>query len=210
MLKTWLAVAALTFASAASAAVQAVAGPEPDHAIHEELRGVLAGVQAAINEKRYDDLAPFVSEKLRVTTINQETLSTRDEIAPYFKKWFGPGGFLKSLTFTLSADALTELDASKKFGIVRGSGVENYVLSDGRPFEMKTRWTATVVKDADKKWRILALHIGTNFLDNPILDAAKAALFRAAALGALGGLVVGALLAFAFGRGKSAPRRKSA
>jgi hypothetical protein len=202
MLRTALAVVLLPLAVQASALVKL----EKDHAVHEELRGVLTGVQEAINAKRWDDLAPFFSEKMRVTTINQEVLSSRDEIAPYFKKWFGEGGFLKDLTFTLSADDLTELDKTKTYGIVRGSGVENYVLADGRRFDLKTRWTATVVKDADKKWRILALHIGTNFLDNPILDAAKDALVRAAVLGVFGGLVVGALLASLFQRRKTKRR----
>ncbi len=200
MLKTVFAAILLTFAGISFAAS---AAQETDNVIHEELRGVLAGVQDAINAKKYDDLAPYFSENMRVTTINQEALSNRSEIAPYFKKWFGAGGFLKDLTFTLNADALTELDATKAFGIVRGSGVENYALSDGRRFDMKTRWTATVVKGADKKWRILALHIGTNFLDNPILDAAKSMLIRVGVFCAAGGLVVGVLLAFLFLRRKS-------
>lgn len=207
MLKTALAVALLSLTANSSALVKVASPGEKDHAIHEQLRGLLTGVQDAINAKRWDDLAPFFSEKMRVTTINQEVLSSRDEIAPYFKKWFGEGGFLKDLTFTLNADALTELDKTKSYGIVRGSGVENYVLSDGRRFDMNTRWTATVVKDHDKKWRILALHIGTNFLDNPILAAAKDMVVRAAVLGVIAGLVVGALLASLFSRRKSGKRR---
>ena len=50
-----------------------------------------------------------------------------------------------------------------------------YVLSDRRSFDMVTRWTATVIKDADGKWLILTLHIDTNFLDNPILRVAESA-----------------------------------
>ena len=72
----------------------------------------------------------------------------------------------------LEADALTEFYADKTIGVVRGSGEEDYVLSDTRFFPMKTRWTATVIKDTDGKWRILTLHIGTNFLDNPHTPAA--------------------------------------
>ena len=72
-------------------------------------------------------------------------------------------------------------------------------------FPMKTRWTATVIKDTDGKWRILALHIGTNFLDNPLLteveDAVKSYMIR----GAIGGVVVGLILGFLLGR-----RRKAA
>jgi hypothetical protein len=67
---------------------------------------------------------------------------------------------------------------------------------------MKTRWTATVIKDTDGKWRILTLHIGTDFLDNPILAVAEdSAKFIGAAGGAVG-LVFGLLIMFMLGRRK--------
>lgn len=183
-------------------ATLAYAGEEPDHAIHEELRGLLHGIEQAINTEQYDNLAPYFHEKLRVTTINQEVISSRSEIGPYFKNWFGPGGFLKKLEMSLNADALTELYGEKTFGIVRGSGAENYILADGRYFAMKTRWTATVAKDTDGKWRILSLHIGTNFLDNPILTKAEASLMYFASGGLVVGLLLGWLIVFMIQRRK--------
>ena len=74
--------------------------------------------------------------------------------------------------------------------MVRGAGREEYALLDGRNLDMHTRWTATVVKDKAGKWRILALHIGANFYDNPILAEVQAS----RKYYALGGLVVGLLL----------------
>lgn len=174
----------------------AVAAEEPDHAIHEELRALLGGMQQAINGGKYENLAPYFHEKLRVTTINQEILSARTGIGAYFNTWFGKGGFLKSVQMKLDADALTELYADKTMGIVRGSGAEHYILADNRSFDMKTRWTATVIKDSDGKWRILALHIGTNFLDNPILTKAESALLVFAAAGIAAGLVLGLLFGY--------------
>jgi ketosteroid isomerase-like protein len=141
---------------------------------------------------------------MRLTTINQEVILARSEIVTYFRKWFGPGGYLKKLQMKLNADALTEFYGDKTFGIVRGAGNENYILADGRYFEMKTRWTATVVKDTDGRWRILALHIGTNFLDNPILTKAEAALIYFTAGGVGAGLVVGWLITFLVQRRKKA------
>lgn len=58
---------------------------------------------------------------------------------------------------------------------------------------MKTRWTATVMKDADGKWRILALHIGANFNDNPIFHAVEKSTKYFAAGGLAVGLLLGAL-----------------
>lgn len=180
----------------------ALAAQETDQAIHEELRGVLIGIEKAVNSESYGSLARYFHENLTITTINQEVISTRAEIEPYFEKWFGPGGYLKTLKMSLEADELTELYADKTFGIVRGSGEEDYVLSDSRSFPMKTRWTATVIKDTDGRWRILTLHIGTDFLNNPILSVAEESVKFSGIVGGAGGLVFGALIMFLLGRGK--------
>ncbi len=178
------------------------AAEESDHAIHEELRQLLLGVEQAINTEKYSELVPYFHEKLRVTTINQEVISSRPEITTYFNKWFGPHGYLKKLHISLASDTLTELYGNNTFGIIRGSGEENYILADDRRFDMKTRWTATVVKDTDGKWRILSFHIGTNFLDNPILNKAEASLIYFAGGGLVIGLVPGLLIWFLMSRKK--------
>ena len=183
-------------------AVSAYAAEEPDHAIHEELRAVLATMQGAINAGKFDDMLPVISQDIRATPITQEVISKRDEVPAYFKRWFGPGGFLKSLQMTLTADSLTELSADKTWGIVRGSGLEHYTLADGRIYDMKTRWTAILQKEADAKWRLRGIHIGTDFLDNPILTDAKNKVVQVGFAGGGGGLLVGAILGFLVGRRK--------
>ncbi len=169
---------------------------ESDEATHEELRGLLDGLEQAVNSEQYGDLAQYFHEDLLITTINQEVISTRSEIEPYFNKWFGPGGYLKTLRMSLDADELTEFYGDKTFGIVRGSGEEDYVLSDTRSFPMKTRWTATVIKGSDGKWLILTLHIGTDFLNNPILSVAENSTKYFAAGGGGAGLLLGLLIGY--------------
>ena len=169
----------------------AFADETPDKAIHGELRAITEGLTQAINNQKFDQLAPYFHEKMRVTTVNQEFLDSHAAIEPYFKRWFGPGGLLKTLEMKLSADAETELYDDNRFGIVRGKGIERYGLSDGRKFDMQTRWTATVIKDSDGKWRILALHIGTDFTDNPLLSAIERSVLWSGLGGAVGGLLLG-------------------
>lgn len=164
---------------------------EPDHAIHEELRGVLKLLESAINSGDFDKMLPVISKQVRATPVNQEFLVSPAEVSAYFKKWFGPGGYLKKLEIKLEADALTELSPDKSWGIVRGKGIEKYILSDGRHYELQTRWTATMVKEEDGRWRIRAIHIGTDFLNNPILAEAEGAISKVGIAGALGGLVIG-------------------
>ena len=176
------------------------AAEEPDHEIHQELRGILTTVIKAINSGDYDAMLPVISENVRATTITQEVISNRQEASAYFKRWFGPGGFLKKLEMSMNADALTELSADKTWGVVRGSGMEHYTLADGRRYDMPTRWTATVAKEADGHWRLRAIHFGTNFLDNPILDEAKRKAVQYTAAGSIGGLVVGMFAGWIIGR----------
>ncbi|HLG56374.1 MAG TPA: hypothetical protein VI485_13645 [Vicinamibacterales bacterium] len=183
-------------------AIPASGAQEPDPEIHQELRGILATLQTSINGGNYDAMLPVVSADIRATTITQDVLSSHADVSKYFKQMFGPGGRLRKLDMRLDADALTELSADKTWGIVRGAGLERYTLADGRNYDMKTRWTATVVKEGDTKWRLRAIHIGTNFLDNPILSEAESTAVRVASMAGAGGLALGGVLGFVFGRRK--------
>lgn len=194
MVKRWF-VACLLVALPALAA-------ETDHEIHQELRGILMTVQNSVNSGNFDAMLPVLSKDIEATTITQEVMHGPQEVSAYFKKWFGPGGFLKKLEMHFTADALTELSADKSWGVVRGSALESYTLADGRKYDMKSRWTATVVKEPDGKWRLRTIHFGTNFLDNPILDAAKDAVVKYAAISGVIGLLAGALLGFLLARRK--------
>lgn len=169
-----------------------LAAEEPDAAIHQELRGILTQVENAINRGNYDAMLPVLSENLRITPINQEYLSNRQEVSQYFNKWFGKDGYLKKLEISFTPDAITEISSDKTWGLVWGEGKENYVLADDRHFDLHTRWTALVVKEADGKWRIRSMHIGTNFLDNPILSMAE----HSAKYFGIGGLAIGLLAGF--------------
>ena len=184
------------------AAGSAQAAEEVDAEIHNELRQVLKVIESAINSGNYDEMQPVLSERIRATPINQEFLSSRADVTRYFNKWFGKDGYLAKLEIRFAPDALTELSADKSWGLVVGSGVEKYVLRDGRPYELQTRWTATMVKEEDGRWRVRGIHIGTNFLDNPILGEAERALSKAALGGLAGGLLAGLVTGWLFGRRK--------
>jgi hypothetical protein len=80
--------------------------------------------------------------------------------------------------------------------------LEHYTLADGRIYDMKTRWTAVVQKEGDGKWRLRSIHIGTDFLDNPILTDAKNKAVTVGLAGAGGGLLVGAVLGWLIRRRK--------
>lgn len=175
---------------------------EEDHADHEELRAMLKGAVTAINEQRFGDVSNYFHPQLRVTTVNQEVITKPEGLEPYFRSWVGEGQYVRSMKMTMEADELTEFrgEGASRFGICRGKGIEDYDLTDGRHLVLNTRWTATMTKDSQGKWKILALHLGTNFYDNPIVAQFQAAATKFGLGGLIGGLVLGGLVGFLLGR----------
>jgi hypothetical protein len=60
-------------------------------------------------------------------------------------------------------------------------------------FDLKARWSATLVKQ-DGKWLIANYHTATNVFDNPLLHAATRAIYWTGGICLLIGILVGALL----------------
>ena len=183
-----------------------VSAEEPDHAIHEELRGVLREVQSAINSGQYDRMLPYLTPDVEATSITQEVMSSRADVSKYFQTWFGPAGYMRRMTMTLDADKLTELSPDKRFGLVRGKALEHYEAKDGDVFDFDTRWTAVMAVGDDGKWRLRAIHFGTSHLDNPVLAKVQRTLVRDGIIAAITALLVGLALGWWLGRrGRSHP-----
>jgi ketosteroid isomerase-like protein len=184
----------------ASAPVPALAADEPDHAIHEALRALLRDAVAAIGAGQYDKLLPLLTEDVEVTSVTQEAMTGRADVARYFDAWFGPKGYMKSMSMAMDADRLTELTPDKRWGLVRGKALEHYEAKDGDTFDFATRWTAVMMRGDDDRWRIRAIHFGTNHLDNPVLTKVTKTLERYAIYAAFGGLGLGLVVGYAWGR----------
>ena len=173
---------------------------EPDHAIHEALRGVLHEVVASINSGQYDKMLPYLSENIEATSVTQEVMSGRADVSKYFHTWFGPSGYMRSMEMKLDADSLTELSPDKSWGLVRGTALEHYEAKDGDLFDFVTRWTAVMVLSDDGKWRLRAIHFGTNHLDNPVLTKVQRTLIRDGIIAALASLLIGLAVGWWLGR----------
>jgi len=180
---------------------------ESDHAIHEELRGVLREVVAAMNSGQYDKMLPYLTENIEATSITQEVMSGRAEVSKYFQEWFGPTGYMRKMEIRLEADRLTDLSPDKSWGLVRGKALEHYEAKDGDVFDFDTRWTAVMIRGDDGKWRLRAIHFGTNDLDNPVLTKVQRTLVRYGIIAAIASLLVGLGVGWWVGRrrGRSAP-----
>jgi ketosteroid isomerase-like protein len=184
---------------------------EADHEIHEQLRAMLREVESAMNSGQFDRMLPVLDEQVEATSITQEVMGGRSGVSNYFKQWFGPSGYMKSMSIKFTPDALTELSPDKSWGLVRGSAAEHYDAKDGDQFDFKTRWTAVVTRGADDRWRLRAIHFGTNHLDNPVLTKVQRTLTHYGVIAAGLALVVGLLIGVWLGRRSArAPARGAA
>ena len=187
--------------------VERIWAEEPDHAIHEELRSVLHEVVASINSGQYDKMLPYLTENIEATSVTQEVMSGRADVSKYFQTWFGPTGYMRSMEMKLDADNLTELSPDKSWGLVRGKALEHYEAKDGDLFDFVTRWTAVLVRSDDGKWRLRAIHFGTNHLDNPVLTKVQHTLIRDRVIAAIVSLLIGLTVGWWLGRNRVAAAR---
>ena len=167
---------------------------EPHAEDHEQLRAMLVLLRDAVNAKDFRALEPHMYSTFSATMIDQNLLTTTDEFTRYFERLFvGDDPLITSLTMSPVADELTQI-YDDKYGIARGGNTEVYELASGKTYTLESRWTATLIKD-DDQWKLLAIHSGVNFLDNPILAAAG----RASIYFGSGGLAIGLLAGLLFG-----------
>jgi len=169
------------------------AGAGDREADHEALRALRAKVAKAIVARDQDALAACLCEQFCFTSVDQTLLTSKDEIAAHFERMFGRDDSpLVSMTTQPEASILTRF-LSDDVGYCYGTAKDTYTLRDAREVVMDNRWTVTLVKEK-REWKVAAAHVGTNFLDNPVLDRVVSS-GRKLALGALvAGLVVGVLL----------------
>ncbi|MFO1183964.1 MAG: DUF4440 domain-containing protein [Bauldia sp.] len=175
------------------------AGTEADHAALRDLKTALV---TAINKQDFDGIRRFVHEPMLATAITQDSFVGVGSLADYFKALFTRGTLrIKSIQITGEADELSQIYTGT-FAVARGSSRETYELADGRKFEMAGRWTATSVKEPDGQWKVLAIHDGANFLDNPVVLAIERSIPTIAAGAGGAGLVAGFLAGWLISRGR--------
>jgi len=180
-----------------------VAADEADHAVHEELRALLKTVKESVNSAKYEDMLPALSENIRLTTSLQEFVGIGKEVPNYLRGHFGEGKKVKSVQMNWEPEVLTELSPDKSWGLCYGKGSEDYVLNDGRTYHFVTRWTSVVAKEADGKWRIRSMHMGANFMDNPILAEVEGKAQQYVVFSGVGAGLAGLLVGYLLGRRKS-------
>jgi len=168
-----------------------------EHPAHEPLRQMRAEMEQAMNAGDIDGLTKHVTDDLVFTTMNGDVVQGKDGLVKYYEKMMkGPTPRVKSIKTHFEADALTILYGDK-MGVAYGYSDDHYVLADGSEFNVKPRWSATMVEQ-NGTWKIANFHYSVNMFDNPVVAAVTQKTYMivgvAAAVGVGLGLFVGALL----------------
>jgi ketosteroid isomerase-like protein len=192
----------LMFALVKWTAFAAHACAAPNHsenvAEHEQLRGLRDRLIAAVNSNNEGAIIAEMRPDVVLTMQDGQELRTirgHDGVRDYLKRMLtGPSHGVENVQIKPVADDLSILyDAD--VAVAFGNSQDHYRLVDGREFDLRTRWTATVVKDNDR-WSLAALQVSTNIFDNPVINGAV----RLAAWTAVGAGVAGLILGLLIGR----------
>jgi ketosteroid isomerase-like protein len=158
---------------------------------HDALRKIKADVVSAINTRNLRGMASVLHKPFMVTVVTQDSFTDTAALQAYYDGLFTRKLLrMARVNIEAEADELSQIQTGT-FAVARGSTKELYELADGRRFDMRGRWTATAIKE-DGQWKVLAIHSGTNFLDNPVLTAVE----KSTAYSGAGGLALGLVLGF--------------
>lgn len=178
------------------------AGTQADH---DALRKLKTDAVEAVNKRDYSEMQKFLHQPFMTTLVTQDNFSDVGKLKDYYESLFTRDTLkMKTVSIAAEADDLSQIYEGT-FAVNKGSTKEHYELADGRKFDLDGRWTAVSVKD-NGEWKLLAVHLGTNFLDNPVLNAIEKSVFWFGAGGAAGGLLIGFAAGWFFRRraGKAA------
>lgn len=164
-----------------------------NQATHEELRTLRDGLEAGYKTRNIEALLEHVHENVVITWQNGERSRGHAGLRAFHDRMFsGDQPVVQSLTSQLTVDELSVFhgpDTAVAFGRLD----ETYLLTSGDEFSLESQWTATCTR-VDGRWLIASFHVSTNLFDNPLLTAASAWIYKAAALSGVLALLIGLLV----------------
>jgi ketosteroid isomerase-like protein len=182
-----LAGAGLLFAPRGVADEQAKEDP-----VHAELRAVRDSLIEAVNKNDVDKLQSHLHKNVVVTWMDGRVSRHPDGVKTYYDQMMkGDERVVESVQIKPDVDELSIIYGGTT-AVAFGHSDDEFKLKEGLAFIVRTRWTATLVKE-DGKWLIAAFHASAGLFDNPLLRAAQRMVYWVGGIAGVGGLVLGAL-----------------
>lgn len=160
---------------------------DPDHVAIRELKENLV---KAISDGNMDAIEPLLHPNVVVTWQDGEVCKGPAAVRKFYQDMASKSKkTFQGYKVPPTADEPTILYSGGTTGVAYGYNIGVFHLA-GKDFEMKNRWTATMVKE-NGKWLLSSYHVSMNVLDNPLLNAVKIVGVVVAILALLIGLVIG-------------------
>jgi len=176
---------AATLVLTASGFARAADSPStPDReADHAALRTLLSDATKAFNGQDLDKMFTYFAKDFVFTAVDQTVITDLASAKRYYDRTLRhPDSKITSVTVEPSADVLTRFTGEAS-GYCYGKTRDIYTLmGTSRKVATEGRWTAVVVKE-NGVWKVAAIHIGVNFIDNPVIAYQSLPFYRKALLG---------------------------
>lgn len=162
-------------------------------ATHNALRAMRDGLMDAVNKGDIDRELTYLTTNVVVTWHDATVSRGREGVREYYNRMVnGPNKVVAEFHAAIKVDELTILYGDST-GIAFGSSVEHFKLVNGKSFDLKGRWTATMINQ-NGRWLVASLHVSTDIFDNVMLDMMKQYAIRATWIAFVVGLVLGWLI----------------
>ena len=200
----WAAIVALSWIWAAPAMAQekpddpqAPSQEDPQEAEHAALREFKSLFEKAASENELDLLKPMLHEPFSVVTYTDREFTdfeafkdrwqkTRDEIV-------GNGSYKVTLLPERS-------EIYGDMAVARGDSENVLVTAAGNEYRFTSHWTA-VFRKQDGQWKVVRVHSSLDPFGNPmVVGEVKRKMLQAGGAAAIGGLLVGGIVAFLLAR----------
>ena len=140
-------------------------------AIHDQLRALREKLIAAVNTKDFETVVKLLHPEVILTAQDGKKLGLirrHEGVRKYFNRLLvSTGHGVEVLRLNPTVDDLSVLYHDNT-AVAFGSSIDHYRLVNGNEFDLKTRWSVTVVKEGDE-WLVANLHVSTNLFENPVL-----------------------------------------
>ncbi len=167
------------------------------------LRLILTNYMDAVNSGNVSKLAPFLSKDVTGVMVTGEEVKGLDGLESYWKKiqdLIGPGG---RYHVTVNVD---KTDFYGDAAISRGNTEDVVHLGNGKELPFASHWTS-ICRRENGAWKVIRMQAAMNPVDNVFVSLKSQ---RDKLAFGVGGLVVGALLAFAIQSLRRHPGREPA
>lgn len=123
----------------------------------------------ALNTRNFTKIDPYLHPQFIITTVDNQVFHTTSEFEKYWNQQFS--STIENIKMQLQGETIRTF-LSPEIDVAAGGAITTFSFKDGKSANMALRWTAVLQKLEDK-WMIQSLHLSSNLLDNPVLNAAR-------------------------------------